>query len=182
MNSNVSSRVNLLAHDESCITPSTKPTFHIPVPYNQPRDSRASSFHVRVPCHQSRDSRASSLTTSSTVTSGALSILSTSSAQHHIPTPNSNLTSNDTIGIMNGKSPDLLYLPYDFLPPNKKHINEIHGRKFWTYAVHFDRSLPEEYPDELQMESFLTKLKAFYEEIHDNLTKCLLSHLMVRSL
>ena len=164
LNSSVSSNVNSLTRDGSCFTPTTKPTIHIPGPYNQ-----------------SRDSRVSSLTTSSTV-SGALSIVPTSNAQHDIPTPKSNLTSYDMVGILNGKSPDLLYLPSDFLPTNKKHINEIHGRKFWTYAVHFDRSLPEENPDESQLASFLTKLNSFYEEIHDNLTKCLLSHLMVGSL
>ena len=60
-----------------------------------------------------------------------------------------------------------------------KKIDETHGRKFWTFAVHFDRTLPEENPDESQMEKFLTKLYSFYEEINDNLTKCLLSHLMV---
>ena len=103
----------------------------------------------------------------------------TSHGQHHIATPNSNLTSSDMVGIMNEKLPDLLYLPNDFLPSNKKHITEIHGKRFWNYAVHFDRSLPEENPDDYQMGSFLTKLNSFYEEIHDNLTKCLLSHLMV---
>ena len=163
LNSSVSSNVNSLTRDGSCFTPTTKPTIHIPGPYNQ-----------------SRDSRVSSLTTSSTV-SGALSIVPTSNAQHDISTPKSNLTSYDMVGILNGKSPDLLYLPSDFLPTNKKHINEIHGRKFWTYAVHFDRSLPKENPDESQLASFLTKLNSFYEEIHDNLTKCLLSHLMVGS-
>ena len=109
LNSSVSSKVNSLAEDESCITPTTKPTIQI--------------SH----CNKSRDSRESSLTsshstikTSSTVTSSAVSMLRTSYVQHHIPTPNSNLTSYDMVGIMNGKSPDLLYLPNDFLPTNKK--------------------------------------------------------------
>jgi hypothetical protein len=56
------------------------------------------------------------------------------------------------VGTMNGKSPDLLYVPYDFLPKNKIHINEIDGSRVWTYAAHFDRSLPEENPDQSQIE------------------------------
>ena len=81
---------------------------------------------------------------------------------------------------MNGKPPDMLFLPNDFLPTKKKLIDERHGYKIWTSAVHFDRSLPDKNPDDFQMQSFLNKIMLFYEDIYDNLTKCLLSHLTVR--
>ena len=57
--------------------------------------------------------------------------------------PNSNLTSDDLMGIINGNLPELLHLPNDFLPTTKKLIDHKHGDKIWRYAVHFDRSLPE---------------------------------------
>jgi hypothetical protein len=107
------------------------------------------------------------------------SSLQTSNDQHRITTNDSNLSSSDMRGIMNGKPPDMLFLPNDFLPAKKKLIDERHGYKIWTYAVHFDRSLPDKNPDGVQMQSFLNKIMHFYEDIYDNLTKCLLSHLMV---
>jgi hypothetical protein len=73
----------------------------------------------------------------------------------------------------------MLFLPNDFLPAKKKLIDERHGHKIWTYAVHFDQSLPEKNPDDVQMQLFLNKIMQLYEDIYDNLTKCLLSHLMV---
>jgi hypothetical protein len=39
---------------------------------------------------------------------------------------------------MNRKLPNMLFLPNDFLPAKKKLIDERHGHKIWTYAVHFD--------------------------------------------
>ena len=95
--------------------------------------------------------------------------------------PNSNLTSDDLMGI-NGNLPELLHLPNDFLPTTKKLIDHKHGDKIWRYAVHFDRSLPEKNPTYSQMESFLEKINIFYEEANDNLTKCLLSFLKVHCL
>ena len=80
---------------------------------------------------------------------------------------------------MNEESPELLYLPSDFLPTKKKQIDTNHGNKIWSYAVHFDRSLPEKDPNDSQMESFLRRINMLYEEVSDNLTKCLLSHLKV---
>ena len=79
----------------------------------------------------------------------------------------------------NEELPELLYLPSDFLPTKKKQIDTNHGNKIWSYAVHFDRSLPEKNPNDSQMESFLRRINMLYEEVNDNLTKCLLSHLMV---
>ena len=67
--------------------------------------------------------------------------LKTSYDQHLITTNDSNLSSYAMIGIMNGKPPDMLFLPNDFLPAKKKLIDERHGYKIWTYAVHFDQSL-----------------------------------------
>ena len=168
LNSSISSKVPSLAEDKSRVTPTMKPPINIPGSFNQSSHSITSSL---TSSHQT-------VRTPSIASTSELS-MPTSHGQHHIATPNSNLTSSDMVGIMNGKSPDLLYLPNDFLPSNKKHITEIHGKRFWNYAVHFDRSLPEENPDDYQMGSFLTKLNSFYEEIHDNLTKCLLSHLVV---
>ena len=56
------------------------------------------------------------------------------------------------IGIMNGKPPGMLFLPNDFLPAKKKLIDERYGYKMWTYAVHFDRSLPDKNPDDVEVE------------------------------
>ena len=165
LNSSILSKVPSLAEDKSCITPTMKPPINRPCAFDQSTHSITSSL---TSSHQT-------IRTPSVVSSSELS-MPTSYGQHHIATPNSNLTSSDMVGIMNGKLPDLLYLPNDFLPTNRKHMNEIHGKKVWNYAVHFDRSLPEENPDDYQMGSFLTKLNSFYEEIHDNLTNCLLSH------
>jgi hypothetical protein len=134
-------------------------------------------------------SEASSLTSShqTTGTSSAVnytsdsktSSLQTLNDQNLITTNDSNLSSHDMIGIINGKPPDMLFLPNDFLPAKKKLIDERHGYKMWTYAVHFDRSLTDKNPDAFQMKTFLNKIMHFYEDIYDNLTKCLLSHLMV---
>ena len=82
-------------------------------------------------------------------------------------------------GGMDSKPPDLLFLPSDFLPIKKKQIDKNHAKKIWSYAVHFDRSLPEKNPNDSQIELFLSKINMLYEEINDNLTKFLLSHLMV---
>ena len=70
-------------------------------------------------------------------------------------------------------------LPSDFLPTKKKQIDKNHVNKIWSYAVHFDSSLPEKNPNDSQMELFLRRINILYEEVNDNLTKCLLSHLMV---
>ena len=148
-----------------------------------------SPFHTPGAVDPSTYSESSSLTSShqTTGTSSAVnftsdskaSSLQTSNDQHRITTNDSNLSSSDMIGIMNGKPPEMLFLPNDFLPAKKKLIDERHGYKIWTYAVHFDRSLPDKNPDDVQMQSFLNKIMHFYEDIYDNLTKCLLSHLMV---
>ena len=148
-----------------------------------------SPFHTPGVVDPSTYSEASSLTSShqTTGTSSAVnytsdsktSSLQTLNDQHLITTNDSNLSSHDMIGIINGKPPDMLFLPNDFLPAKKKLIDERHGYKIWTYAVHFDRSLPDKNPDGVQMQSFLNKIMHFYEDIYDNLTKCLLSHLMV---
>jgi len=77
------------------------------------------------------------------------------------------------------KPPDLLFLPSDFLPIKKKQIDKNHANKIWSYAAHFDRSLPEKNPNDSQVEQFLSKINMLYEEINDILTKFLLSHLTV---
>jgi len=101
---------------------------------------------------------------------------------HTMTSPNSNLTSDDLMGIINGNLPELLHLPNDVLPTTKKLIDHKHWDKIWRYAVHFDRSLPEKNLTFSQMESFLEKINIFYEEANDNLTKCLLSFLKVHCL
>ena len=146
-----------------------------------------SPFHTPGAVDPSTYSEASSLTSSHQTTGtsagdytgASKTSLQTWNDQHLMTTNNSNLSSYDMIGVMNGKPPDVLFLPNDFLPAKKKLIDERHGYKIWTYAVHFDRSLPDKNPDDFQMQSFLTKIMHFYEEIYDNLTRCLLSHLMV---
>ena len=107
------------------------------------------------------------------------SLLPISKDRDPISTPNSNLTSYNVGERMNEESPELLYLPSDFLPTKKKQIDTNHGNKIWSYAVHFDRSLPEKNPNDSQMESFLRRINMLYEDVSDNLTKCLLSHLKV---
>jgi hypothetical protein len=148
-----------------------------------------SHFHTPGAVDPSTYSEASSLTSSyqTTGTSSAVNFtselktlsLQTSNDQHRITTSDSNLSSHDMIGIMNGKPPDMLFLPNDFLPAKKKLIDDRHGFKIWTSVVHFNQSLPDKNPDDVQMQSFLNKIMLFYEDIYDNLTKCLLSHLMV---
>lgn len=146
-----------------------------------------SPFHTPGAVDPSTYSEASSLTSSHQTTGtsagdytgASKTSLQTWNDQHLMTTNNSNLSSHDMIGVMNGKPPDVLFLPNDFLPAKKKLIDERHGYKIWTYAAHFDRSLPDKNPDDFQMQSFLTKIMHFYEEIYDNLTRCLLSHLMV---
>ena len=145
-------------------------------------------FHTPDAVDPSRYSEASSLTsshqttgTSSTVnytSASKISSFQNSNDQHLITTDDSNLSSYDMIGTMNEKPPDMLFLPNDFLPA-KKLIDERHGSKIWTYAVHFDQCLPDKNPDDFQMHSFLKKIMLFYEGIYENLTMCLLSHLMV---
>ncbi len=107
------------------------------------------------------------------------SLLPISKDRDPISTPNLNLTSYNMGERMNEESPELLYLLSDFLPIKKKQIDTNHGNKIWSYAVHFDRSLREKDPNDSQMESFLRRIKMLYEEVSDNLTKCLLSHLEV---
>ena len=148
-----------------------------------------SPFHTPGVVDPSTYSEASSLTSShqTTGTSSALNYnsdsktlsLQTSNDQHLITTNDSNLSSSDMIGIMNGKPPDMLFLPNDFLPAKKKLIDERHGHKIWTYAVHFDQSLPDKNTDDFQMQSFLNKIMHFYEDIYDNVTKSFVSHLTV---
>ena len=121
-----------------------------------------SPFHTPGAVDPSTYSESSSLTSShqTTGTSSAVnftsdskaSSLQTSNDQHRITTNDSNLSSSDMIGIMNGKPPDMLFLPNDFLPAKKKLIDERHGYKIWTYVVHFDRSLSDKNPDDVQMQ------------------------------
>ena len=66
-------------------------------------------------------------------------------------TPNSNLTSHTAGERMNEESTELLYLLSDFFPRKKEQIDTNHGNKIWSYAVHFDRSLPEKDPNNSQM-------------------------------
>ena len=86
------------------------------------------------------------------------SSLQTSHDQHLITTDETKLSSYDMIGIMNGKLPDMLFLSNEFLPAKKNLIDERHGYKIWSYAVHFDQSRPEKNPDDFQMQSFLKKI------------------------
>jgi hypothetical protein len=183
----------------SCVAYRRSPTEnHSSNPINTPASkySSASSLGSGVPSavksSSSATSRTSSLT-SSHHTTGASSVVHVSSDtqssllpvsnnQQSMPSPNSNLTSDDLMGIINGKLPELLPLPNDFLPAKKKFIDQSHGSKMWRYAVHFDRSLPEMNPSYSQMESFVEKINNFYEEANDNLSKCLLERLMVRCL
>ena len=51
-----------------------------------------------------------------------------------------------------------------FSSSKEKLIDKRHGHKIWTYAVHFDRSLPEKIPDDFQIQSFLNKIMLFYED------------------
>ncbi len=148
-----------------------------------------SPFHTPGAVNPSKYSEASSLTSSyqTTETSFAVNFTSDSKTsslqilndQHHITTDDSNLSSYDMIGIMNGKPSEILFLPNVHCPVKKILIDERHGYKIWTYAVHFDQSLPDKNPDDIQMQSFLNKIIHFYEDIYDNLPKSLLSHLMV---
>jgi hypothetical protein len=94
------------------------------------------------------------------------SSLQTLNDQHLITKNDSNLSSHDMIGIINGKLPDMLILPNDFLPAKKKLIDESHGYKMWTYAVHFDRNLQDKNPDAFQMKTFLNEIMHFYEDIY----------------
>jgi hypothetical protein len=66
------------------------------------------------------------------------SSLQTSHDQHLITTDETKLSSYNMVGIMKGKLPDMTFLPNDFLPAKTKLIDERHGHKIWTYAVHFD--------------------------------------------
>jgi hypothetical protein len=150
----------------------TMPPFHTPSAFDPSTYSEASSL---TSSHQTTGTSSAVNYTSDSKTSS----LQTLNDQHLITTNDSNLSSHDMIGIINGKPPDMLFLPNDFLPAKKKLIDERHGYKMWTYAVHFDRSLPDKNPDAFQMKTFLNKIMHFYEDIYDNLTKCLLSHLMV---
>lgn len=150
----------------------TMPPFHTPSAFDPSTYSEASSL---TSSHQTTGTSSAVNYTSDSKTSS----LQTLNDQHHIITNDSNLSSHDMIGIINGKPPDMLFLPNDFLPAKKKLIDERHGYKMWAYAVHFDRSLPDKNPDAFQMKTFLNKIMHFYEDIYDNLTKCLLSHLMV---
>ena len=162
--------------DYSCAAPETIQSSHTP-------------FHTSCDFNPSTDSTASSLT-SSHQTRGESSAVHFASYSHSsllpisndcdpISTPNSNLTSYDMGERMNGKSPELLHLLGDFLPTKKSEIDTNHDNKIWSYAVHFDRSLPEKDPNDSQMVSFLRRINMLYEDVSDYLTKCLLSHLEV---
>ena len=162
--------------DYSCVAPETIPSSHTP-------------FHTPVDLNPSTDSTASS-STSSHQTMGESSavhfagyslssLLLTSKDLNPISTPNLSLPSYDMREIMNGKLPELLYLLSDFLQTKKNQIDTNYGNKIWWYAVHFDRSLPEKDQNDSQMESFLRRINMLYEEVNNNLTKCLLSHLKV---
>lgn len=150
----------------------SQPPSHTPCTLNTSTYSGASSL---TSSHQTTESSFAVHVLSDTQSS----LLPTSKNQIPMTSPNSNLTSVDLMGIINGNLPELLHLPNDFLPTKKKLIDQKHGDKIWRYAVHFDRSLPEKNPTYSQMESFLEKINIFYEEANDNLTKCLLSYLMV---
>ena len=162
--------------DYSCAAPETIPSSNTP-------------FHTSCDFNPSTDSTASLLTSSHQtigessavhfVSYSHSSLLPISKDHDPISTPNSNLTSYNVGERMNEESPELLYLPSDFLPTKKKQIDTNHGNKIWSYAVHFDRSLPEKDPNDSQMESFLRRINMLYEDVSDNLTKCLLSHLKV---
>jgi hypothetical protein len=164
--------VKSAAWNYSSTPTTTMPPFHTPGTVDLSTYSEASSL---TSSHQTTGTSSAVNYTSASKTSS----LQTSNDQHLITTNDSNLSSHDMVGIMNGKPPDMLFLPNDFLPAKKKLIDDRHGFKIWTYAVHFDRSLPDKNPDDFQMQSFLKKMMLFYEDIYDNLTKCLLSHLMV---
>ncbi len=175
MNSNFPSAVKS-STDYSCATPSRIPPFHTP-------------FHTPEDLNQSSYSTASSLASSQQPTRESLpvhfasqscsSLLPISKDCNPISTPNLNLTSYDMGERMNGKLPELLYLLSDFLPTKKKQIDTNHGNKIWSYTFHFSSILPEKDPNDSQMESFLRRINMFYEEVNDNSTKCLVSHLMV---
>ena len=130
--------------------------------YQTTPTTKMSPFHTPGVVDPSTYSEASSLTSShqTTGTSSAVNFTSDSKTsslqfsndQHRITTNDSNLSSSDMIGIMNGKPPDMLFLPNDFLPAKKKLIDERHGYKIWTYVVHFDQSLSDKNPDDVQMQ------------------------------
>jgi hypothetical protein len=103
-------------------------------------NSAPSQTLSHTPCtlNTSTYSRASSLTSSHQTTGSSsavhvpndtqLSLLPTSRYQIPMTSPNSNLTSDDLMGIINGKLPELLHLQNDFLPI-KKLIDQKHGNK-----------------------------------------------------
>jgi len=146
-------------------------------------------FHAPVDLNPSTESTTSSLTSSYQTREGSSalhfanyshsSLLPHSKDGYGISTPDSNLMSHDIRGGVDSKPPDLLFLPSDFLPIKKKQIDKNHANKIWSYAAHFDRSLPEKNPNDSQVEQFLSKINMLYEEINDILTKFLLSHLTV---
>ena len=175
LGSNFPSAVKSSTADYSISAPTSLTPSHTPCTLNPSTYSRASSL---TSSHQTTGSSSAVHVPHDTQSS----LLPTSTNQIPMTSPNSNLSSDDLMGIINGQLPELLPLPNDFLPAKKKFIDQKHGDKMWRYAVHFDRSLPEKNPSYSQMESFVEKINIFYEEANDNLTKCLLSHLMVRCL
>jgi len=112
------------------------PPFHTPGAFDPSIYSRTSSL---TSSHQTTGTSYAVNYTSASKSSS----LQTSNDKHLITTNDSNLSSYDMIGIMNGKPPDMLFLPNDFLPAKKKLIDERHSYKIWTYAVHFDQTLPQ---------------------------------------
>jgi hypothetical protein len=97
--------------------------------YSSSPTTTMSPFHTPCAVDPSTFSEASSLTSSHQTagTSSAVnytsasktSSLQTSNDQHLTKTNDSNLSSYDMVGIMNGKPPDVLFLPNDFLQQGK---------------------------------------------------------------
>ena len=177
LNSNFPSAVKSSVQFNLCAAPGTMPISHTP-------------FHGPVDLNPSTESTTSSLTSSYQTNREGLSALHFANYSHSsllphskdgygISTPDSNLMSHYTMGGGDSKPPDMLFLPSDFLPIKKKQIDKNHANKIWSYAAHFDRSLPETNPNDSQVEQFLSKINMLYEEINDILTKFLLSHLTV---
>ena len=101
----------------SYAAPTIMSPFNTPCALDPSTSSRASSLKSS---HQTTGTSSALHLTSST----PLSLLPTSMNQNHMTSPHSNLTSSDLMGIMNGKLPELLHLPTDFLPTKKKLIDE----------------------------------------------------------
>ena len=127
----------------SCTSPATMPIshtpFYTPVDLNPSTDPTASSL---MSSHQTRG-ESSAVNFSSYSCS---SLLPTSKDGNPISTPDSNLT-YDMRGIMNGKPPELLYLPSDFLPTKKK----TNWWKTWQKIGPMQFTLTEAFQRKIQM-------------------------------